>query len=257
MGKLNFKLLVEYDGTAFHGWQSQPADRTVQDVLEAALKKVTGLQRVSVIGAGRTDAGVHALGQVAHVKLDTKLSAERLRMAVNSNLAEDLRVQNIELVGDDFHARFSAVRRRYSYTIATAQPVIGRQYVWSPRQVSKQGLDRELLAQCAQRVLGHHDFSGFAKANMESDSTMCHVDTSLWEPSGSRLVYHIAADRFLHHMVRYLVGTMVEVVRGRYTVDQFAAQVRQGTSELTIYRAPASGLVLEEVQYAPPNQHEA
>lgn len=257
MGKLNFKLLVEYDGTAFHGWQSQKADRTVQDELEAALKKVTGQRQVTVIGAGRTDAGVHALGQVAHVKLDTTLPAERLRMAINSNLAEDLRVQDVEQVGDDFHARFSAVRRRYSYTVAIAQPVIGRQYVWSPRRVSKHGLGREVLAQCAQRVLGRHDFAGFAKANIESDSTMCHVDTSRWESSESRLVYHIAADRFLHHMVRYLVGTMLEVARGRYTVDQFATQVRQGAGEITVYRAPASGLILEEVQYATPDQLEA
>ncbi len=257
MGKLNFKLVVEYDGTAFHGWQSQLADRTVQDELEAALKKVTGQQQVTVIGAGRTDAGVHALGQVAHVKLDTNLPAKRLRMAINSNLADDLRVRDIDQVGDDFHARFSAVRRRYSYTVVTAQPVIGRQYVWSLRRVFKRGLDREVLAQCAQRVLGRHDFSGFAKANIESDSTVCHVDTSRWEPSGTRLVYHIAADRFLHHMVRYLVGTMLDVARGRYTVDQFAAQVRQGAGEIMVYRAPASGLILEQVQYAPPNQLEA
>lgn len=257
MGKLNFKLLVEYDGTAFHGWQSQQADRTVQDELEAALKKVTGQRRVTVIGAGRTDAGVHALGQVAHVKLDTTLPAERLRLAINSNLAEDLRVQDVERVDDDFHARFSAVRRRYSYTVVTTQPVIGRQYVWSPRRVLQRGLDRAVLARCAQWVLGRHDFAGFAKANIEIDTTMCHVDTSRWEHSGSRLVYHIAADHFLHHMIRYLVGTMLEVARGRYTVDQFSTQVRQGAGEITVYRAPASGLILEEVQYTPPRQLEA
>ena len=256
MAILNFKLRVEYDGTAFHGWQSQRGDRTVQDELEAALGKITG-QEVAVTGAGRTDAGVHAAGQVAHVKLDTALSPMRLRLALNSRLADDVRVQDIEPVGPDFHARFSAVRRRYSYALATVQPVIGRQYVWSPRHIPKHGLDREALAQCAQSVLGRHDFAGFAKANADVHSTLCQVDTSRWENLGFRLVYHVAADRFLHHMVRFLVGTMVDVARGRYRVDQFIAQLEEGPGKLTVYRAPATGLVLEEVQYPAPSQLEA
>ncbi len=167
MGVLNFKLLVEYDGTAFHGWQFQRRERTVQAELEAALQQVTAQQEVTVIGAGRTDAGVHARGQVASVKLDTTIPAEQLRLAVNSHLAEDVRVQAIEVAPDDFHARKSAVRRRYSYTLTTARPVLGRQYVWPVRYP----LDRDLLMQCAEQVIGRHDFAGFARANASADAS--------------------------------------------------------------------------------------
>lgn len=245
MGVLNFTLLVEYDGTAFHGWQFQRRERTVQAELEAALRQVTARREVTVIGAGRTDAGVHARGQVASVKLDTTIPPQQLRLAVNSHLAEDVQVQAIEVAPDDFHARKSAVRRRYSYTVTTARPVLGRQYVWPLRHP----LDQDLLLQCAEQVTGKHDFAGFARANASVDSTSCRVEVSRWELAKSLMVYHITADRFLHHMVRYLAGTMVEVARGRYTVDQFRSQLEEGPGCITVYRAPARGLVLEEVSY--------
>lgn len=249
MGVLNFKLLVEYDGTAFHGWQSQRQERTVQAELEAALGRVTSQEKVTVIGAGRTDAGVHARGQVASVKLDTTIPAAQLQPAVNGHLARDIRIQAVEVVPDDFHARNSAVRRRYSYTMTTDQPVLGRQYVWPVRH----SLDRNLLMQCAELVIGRHDFAGFARANANMDSTICRVEVSRWELLKSLMVYHVTADRFLHHMVRYLAGTMVEVARGRYTLDQFRVQLEQGPGAITVYRAPAGGLILEEVSYTPVN----
>lgn len=249
MAVLTCKLLLEYDGAHFLGWQSQKQGRTVQDALEEALACVTGEERVVVVGAGRTDTGVHARSQAAHVKLDTALSTDRLRWAINSQLPEDVRVQSVEIVPGDFHARFSAVRRHYSYTIVTREIVIGRHYVWFPKKVIRNGLDTQTLAQCAESILGRHDFTGFAKANPEVDSTICQVDTSHWESTEARHCYHIAANRFLHHMVRFLVGTMVEVARGRYTAGQFAAQLHEGGGVLTVYRAPAAGLILEEVQY--------
>ncbi|MEE9466364.1 MAG: tRNA pseudouridine(38-40) synthase TruA, partial [Candidatus Neomarinimicrobiota bacterium] len=117
MAILNFRLLIEYDGSAYNGWQSQRNGRTVQDELEAAFQQITGGKRVPVSGAGRTDAGVHARGQVANVKLETNLTPGRLQAAVNSHLAEDVHVQAVMPAADDFHARFSAVRRRYSYSL--------------------------------------------------------------------------------------------------------------------------------------------
>jgi len=245
MGVLNFKLLIEYDGTAFHGWQLQRRERTVQADLEAALRQVTSQQKVTVVGAGRTDAGVHARGQVASVKLDTTIPPEQLRRAVNSQLAEDVQVKTVEAVPDNFHARNSAVRRRYSYTMTTARPVLGRQYIWPVRH----SLNRDLLIRCAEQVTGEHDFAGFARANASVDSTRCRVEVSRWELTEFDMVYHITADRFLHHMVRYLAGTMVEVARGRYTVEQFCSQLETGPGCVTVYRAPARGLVLEEVSY--------
>ncbi len=245
MDTLNFKLVIEYDGTAFKGWQSQPSDRTVQGELEAALQRVIGGQRVVVNGAGRTDAGVHARGQVASIKLETNLTPKQLCGAINSQLAEDVRVQAVSPAGDDFHARFSAAGRRYSYALATDHPVVGRQYVWPVRFT----IAPELLHSCAGLVEGRHDFEGFAKAQVAQDSTDCDVHLSQWEQQPRRLVYHVAADRFLHHMVRFLVGSMVEVARGRFTLEQFARQLDRRSGGLDVYRAPAQGLVLEEVRY--------
>ncbi|UCD37703.1 MAG: tRNA pseudouridine(38-40) synthase TruA [Fidelibacterota bacterium] len=245
MGVINFKLLVEYDGTAFHGWQSQRRERTVQAELVAALRKVIAQDRIVLIGAGRTDAGVHARAQVANVRLDTSIRPEQLRKAINSHLPDDVRVQTIEPVSDAFHARNSAMARRYSYAMTDTQPVLGRQYVWAV----KYPLERDLLDAGARLTAGQHDFAGFVKANSEVDSTVCKVETSLWDHSKHDMTYHIRADRFLHHMVRYLVGTMVEVARGRYTLDQFQAQLEKGRDSITVYRAPAQGLVLEEVLY--------
>jgi len=115
----------------------------------------------------------------------------------------------------------------------------------------RHSLDRSLLLQCAEQVTGKHDFAGFARANASMDSTSCRVEVSRWEFSEFDMVYHITADRFLHHMVRFLAGTMVEVARGRYTVEQFRSQLEEGPGCITVYRAPARGLVLEEVSYSP------
>ncbi len=245
MAALNFKLLIEYDGSAYKGWQSQPSDRTVQGELEAALQQVTGGERVVVNGAGRTDAGVHARGQVASIKLETTLTPKQLCGAINAQLAEDVRVQDLSPAGDDFHARFSAAGRRYSYALTTDRPIMGRQYVWPVRFA----VTPELLHSCAGLVEGRHDFAGFAKAQPEQDSTDCEVHLSQWGEQLPRLVYHVAADRFLHHMVRFLVGSMVEVARGRFTLEQFARQLDRRSGGLDVYRAPAQGLVLEEVRY--------
>ena len=245
MGALNFKLVLEYDGTAFHGWQSQRRERTVQAELQSALRGLTGQRKVVVIGAGRTDAGVHARGQVASVKLDTTIPPDRLRQAVNSKLPEDLRVRSAALVPDSCHAQRSATARRYSYAVTTATPVLGRQYVWA----SSWQHDVELLSRCAAMILGRHDFAGFAKANSDTPSTVCIVQESQWESPGPQLTYHVTADRFLHHMVRYLVGTMMEVARGHYALEQFAALLEDGPGEVSVQRAPASGLVLEQVFY--------
>jgi len=245
MRLLNFKLLVEYDGTEFHGWQSQRRERTVQDEIVIALSHVVPQQKITLIGAGRTDAGVHARGQVANVKLDTPLPPEKLQRALNAYLPGDVRIQNVELVSENFNARRDALKRQYSYSITAAQPVLGRHYVW-PMQYT---LDKDLLRQCAKCICGEHDFYGFAKANANVDSTVCQVETSKWVLSDPLWIYRIVANRFLHHMVRYLVGTMVEVARGRYSLVQFCSQLDGNPESITVYRAPAQGLVLETVSY--------
>jgi tRNA pseudouridine38-40 synthase len=245
MDVLNYMLLIEYDGTAFQGWQAQRKGRTVQTEIESAIRHIAGQSKVNLIGSGRTDTGVHAQGQVANVRLTNKFTPERLRLAINSQLAEDVRIQEVKVVPFDFHARNSAYRRRYSYSIAQGSPVLGREYIWC----LKHSISHDILKECATYVRGTHDFVGFSKANADVNSTICRVNASRWEFTKSRVVYHISANRFLHHMVRYLVGTMVEVARGRYTLNQFRSQLVERGGALTVYRAPAQGLVLDQVLY--------
>lgn len=245
MDILNYMLLIEYDGTDFLGWQTQREGRTVQSELASAIRHVTGQSRIRLIGSGRTDSGVHARGQVANIKLATNLAPERLRLAINSQLAEDVRVHDIKVVATDFHARYSAQKRRYSYHITQGSSVLGRQYTWC----LKYPINVDALKACSKYFRGTHDFVGFSKANMDVNSTVCHVNTSRWEFDGRGIIYHISANRFLHHMVRYLVGTMVEVARGRYTTDQIRAQLMEQGGALSVFRAPAQGLVLEGVRY--------
>jgi tRNA pseudouridine38-40 synthase len=245
MDLLNYLLLIEYDGTAFQGWQTQRRGRTVQLEIEEAIQHVTQEINVKLIGSGRTDTGVHARGQVANVKLATRIEPDKLRQPINSQLEDDVRVQRVVMVPVDFHARNSADRRRYSYNIVLGTPVLGREYVWS----LKHAIEPSKLRRCAKVVRGTHDFVGFSKANADVNSTICRIYSSRWENTKQRLVYHIGASRFLHHMVRYLVGTMIEVARGRYTVDQFYSQLVEKGDALAVYRAPAKGLVLEEVVY--------
>ena len=245
MAHVNFKLLLAYDGTEFHGWQAQLKARTVQQELEIALGKTQGGPPVTVWGAGRTDAGVHARGQVAHVFMDSSLGAEQLLGAVNSYLPDDVRVLGVETVADDFHARYSATARHYSYALTRGVAVLGRQYIW---QVS-QPIEGDLFHRCAAAVVGRHDFAGFVKANSEVDSTVCIVAESRWEHSGDQWTYHLTANRFLHHMVRYLVGTMLEIAKGRHSVDAFIARLGGVLDGMMVKRAPARGLVLEEISY--------
>ena len=245
MAHVNFKLLLAYDGTAFHGWQTQLKDRTIQQELETALGQTQGGPPITVWGAGRTDAGVHAKGQVAHAFVDASLSAQQLLSAVNSYLPDDVRVLAVEAVAEDFHARYSATARRYSYSLTSGAVVLGRQYIW---QVSRP-FDGDLLHRCAAAVVGRHDFVGFVKANSEVDSSVCTVEISRWENRGEEWTYHLTANRFLHHMIRYLVGTMLEVAKGRHSVEAFIARLGGDLDGLAVQRAPANGLVLEEVSY--------
>lgn len=247
MDVLNYMLLIEYDGTAFQGWQTQRKGRTVQSEIESAIRHIAGQSKINLIGSGRTDTGVHARGQVANVRLANKLAPEKLRLAINSQLAEDVRIQDVRVVPFDFHARNSAHRRKYSYSIAQGSPVLGREYVWC----LKHSINLDMLKECAAYVRGTHDFVGFSKANADVNSTVCRISSSRWEFTKNRMIYHISANRFLHHMVRYLVGTMVEVARGRYAPNQFRSQLVERGGALTVYRAPAQGLVLDEVLYLP------
>ena len=241
----NYKLTIEYDGTHFLGWQIQPVGRTVQGDLENALKQLHPDQKITLIGSGRTDSGVHARNQVAHIKLDTRLSDNDLKNAVNARLDKDVRIKAASKVSDSFHARYNPLWRQYSYFIRKSYSPLARFTTWWVRYP----LIQEQLHVCANQVLGEHDFTSFCKADAEVEHKRCFVEESHWSISADNLTYSIRANRFLQHMVRYLVGTMVEVARGRYSEQDFSDLIHNTENNLSVVRAPAQGLILEEIKY--------
>jgi tRNA pseudouridine38-40 synthase len=240
------KLTVAYDGTDFAGWQRQARHRTVQAVLEAALEPIEG-RRVVVHGAGRTDAGVHAAGQVASLRLERPITPADLRRALNARLPDDVRVIEVEEMPPDFHARFAARLKTYHYRVCT-RPVMApleRRTAWHVRGP----LDGEAMQRAAALLVGEHDFASFRGAGSAVRSTVRTLTRSvvITDPGGFR--YEVAGTGFLRHMVRALVGTLVEVGRGRLAADDLPAILDARDRDRGGPTAPPQGLVLQEVGY--------
>jgi len=240
-----FRLDLEYDGTDFCGWQRQRAERTVQQELEEALAELNHGQPVILIGSGRTDAGVHALGQVAHFDLETELAAGTLRKALNAKTGPDIYIRDCQAVAADFHARFGARRRTYLYRIGLDRAVLERRTSWQP----KPDFAESLLQECAACLPGEHDFTRLSRAAAEPESKICKIYDSKWIKSDNFLNYRIVGNRFLHSMVRMLVGTMITVARGKGRVADFQALVDNRVSALRAVTAPPQGLMLYNVDY--------
>lgn len=249
------QLVLHYDGLAFHGWQRQPASRTVQGEIEAALERLTG-EHVQVTGAGRTDAGVHARGQAAGVVLPARWPAPELRRALNAILPRDIWVAAAHEMRPEFHARYSATSRAYSYRIGTdeasASPFRAR-YEWHVREP----LDLATLHAAAALVTGAHEFRAFAVRGTAPprDDHRCDVESAEWCARPGVLIFNVSADRFLHHMVRFLVGTMVEAASGRRTLESIAALIQAPSNQGVAPPAPGHALVLERVSYPPELYH--
>lgn len=240
----NIKLLIEYDGTNFVGWQIQPNGRSVQGEIKKAIKEITG-EEINLIGASRTDAGVHARGQVANFKCKSKISTENLKKALNSILPEDIVIRAVEEVEFNFHARYDAVEKTYRYFITRNKIAIGRNYFW----FLKYDIDFEELRKCAKLIIGEHDFEIFSKKGTGVKKYICNVKKAEWLSDGEKLIFEITANRFLYGMVRGLVGAMIDVARGRFNFDVFQKMFFEKFNEVEIMHAPACGLVLEEVKY--------
>lgn len=241
----NFCITIEYDGKDFSGWQLQPNARTVQGELESALQTLNSGELVRIHGAGRTDAGVHASGQVASFTLHQQWDVEELRRAINGNTSKDVHVHSCHLESDDFHARFTAKRRKYVYRCRIDETILDRNFVWrlgwSPQI--------ETLQSCADIIKGDHDFTTFSKWSSEVKNRRCIVYQSEWINDGDFVIYTIEADRFLQHLIRYLVGTMMEVARGKITVEDFVNLLEACDPKAKIAKAPPQGLCLEEITY--------
>ena len=241
-----YRLLIEYDGAEFHGWQIQPNGPTVQKALEDALEVILRT-RVDVIGSGRTDASVHARGQVAHFATDADLDVVKVTRSLNGVLPTTIAVLASEPAPAGFHARFDAIRRTYHYHVATRQRALDRSLRWglfpSP--------DFDLMNEAAKTLVGTHDFDSFCITRSATKNRVCSVERAVWveEERPNDWRFEIAADRFLHGMVRTIVGTLVAIGRGKRHPDAMDAIVAARDRRSAGQAAPAHGLVLERVDY--------
>lgn len=240
----NIKLVIEYDGTNFHGWQFQPGLRTIQCEIQTALKTIFSSD-INVIGSGRTDTGVHARGQVANFLIDHAMSVNTITAALNGNLPRDIRIISAEEVAENFHARFDAIKRHYSYTITRQEKALDRFYVWC----HKSELNIEKMQQASEYLLGKHDFKAFCHADENANHYRCIVDKIAWEQKDELLILNIIANRFLHNMVRIIVGTMINVGRGYTPVEQVSQILNSHDRNNAGPTVPAKGLCLEKVYY--------
>lgn len=239
-------LLIEYDGTNYSGWQIQPNALSVQETIEKVWFKLTN-KTVRLIGSGRTDAGVHSRGQVASAELDEVIiPEEKLRIALNSALPEDIRILNTFYLYEKFNARYDAKSRVYQYFIGWNIDVFSRFYITK----SKRELNIEKLQESANLFIGKHDFTTFSKFNPDIRNNICIVTKSIWEQvNNETLRYTIEANHFLYGMVRGLVGAMLDYEREKYDLNYLKDCLNRPDRSKYIYFAPATGLFLTKVKY--------
>lgn len=239
-----FRLAIEYDGGGFAGWQIQKRERTVQGEVEAALWRLSGTH-VRIAGAGRTDAGCHAAGQVASLTMTTRLAADRLLMALNAHLPADVRVVEAAEVRGSFHARFRAVRRAYRYLIVPPPSAIHRGRAWArPMRADPAALNAAVAP-----LLGAHDFTSFSRQGADETSPRCRVERARWRGAKGALRFDIEADRFLYTMVRRVVSTVIRAAESGGGARAVQAVLDERSRRAAAPPAPAHGLYLMRVRY--------
>lgn len=234
-----------YDGTNYHGWQIQPNGVSVQGVLQKALSTLLR-NEMTVVGAGRTDAGVHARKMVAHFDYKDNIDGKQLVYKLNRLLPRDIAVERVERVDEGLHARFSAVRRTYRYYITTGKDPFARFYAWQCHY----DLDFDMMNRAAKMLLEFDDFGAFCKSNSDAKTTICNVMDAGWhKTSDTTWYFEITANRFLRNMVRAVVGTLVEVGRMRMTLEEFRRVMENGKRTDAGESMPGNALFLEGVEY--------
>ena len=242
----NIKITIEYDGTGYVGWQRQPSGPTIQETIETMLATITG-ERVKLLGSGRTDSGVHALGQVASFRTETRLSPEEIQKGLNSILPKDIVITDAEEAAPDFHAQLSAKSKTYVYKILNRPypSAILRDRAWFvPYPLKARHMD-----EAASFLLGEHDFRAFAQAEATVKSTVRTVLSARITKRRDMIEFSIEADGFMKRMVRLIAGTLAQVGRERITPSQFREILDTGVKTKYVHAAPARGLYLKEVMY--------
>jgi tRNA pseudouridine38-40 synthase len=249
--KRNYKFIISYDGTRFYGWEKQPGkEMTIQGKLETVLSKMTNAPAdspVSVIGAGRTDAGVHARATVANAILDTDMTEEEIQVYMNTYLPEDISVNEVRICSDRFHARYNALGKTYRYTVwyGISKPVFDRKYV----TVLNQKPDASKMREAAQYLIGTHDYKSFCGNKKMKKSTVRCVDTISIEESGNYIRIYFHGNGFLQNMVRILTGTLLEVGYGNIPVDSVKEILEACDRKKAGPTAPPQGLCMMKVDY--------
>lgn len=240
----NYKLIIQYDGTEYAGWQYQENALTIQQKIVEAIKVLID-EEVNLIGSGRTDAGVHALAQAANFKTDKEIDLFKFKYSLNSILPKDISVIDMQDVPNDFHARFNAKKRTYIYLISKYKSPFFNKYSYFYHY----DLAFEKLNQLSKSFWGEHDFTSFSKKNSETENKICNVYQTHWRETKGLLIFLIEADRFLHGMVRTIVGTLINAAKNNfdaeYIKDIFEARDRESAGE----SVPAKGLFLYKVKY--------
>ena len=238
-----YKIIIQYDGTKYSGFQSQKNKNAIQDKIETSLSFLNSNNIIRIHSASRTDAGVHALGQVAHFDLGKNISTHDIKKAINARLDKEIRIVNVEKVKNDFHSRYDAIGKQYVYkcTLSNNPLLINHMYYIK-------NIDIEKLNNCAKIIIGKHDFLSFSKFS-DKKNNFCTINQSFWEIESDNISYFINGDRFLHHMVRYLVGTMIAVSQDKISLDFFESLLFNPSKDAKIYKSPAKGLFLNEVFY--------
>ncbi|HYK88094.1 MAG TPA: tRNA pseudouridine(38-40) synthase TruA [Acidobacteriota bacterium] len=241
----NIRLTLAYDGTEYHGWQVQKGAPTIQGILRSSIQKITG-EPVSIVGSGRTDAGTHVRRTVANFVTNSRIPPGQLVRALNSNLPRDIRVLSARLVPAGFHARYSAHSKIYRYQIyrgAVLLPHLAREHFHYPYP-----LDLARMREAARYFVGEHDFASFA-AGTPMKNTVRRVFRCELKIRGRRLTLTVEGNGFLHHMVRNMTGTLLEVGRGRLSLTEFQELFEKRDRSLAGFTAPAHGLILLNVRY--------
>lgn len=242
---MRYFIETSYKGTHFHGWQKQPNALTVQEELEKALAVILR-QPVEIIGSSRTDAGVHAEQQFAHFNWESSpLAIDRIVLGLNSVLPQDISVKKLILVGDDIHSRFEATHRCYEYRLFRQRSPFFSDLVY----VFRPDLDLNKMNEAAKLLLQYNDFECFSKIHTDVKTFICQIEYAFWQTTPNGFTFHIKANRFLRGMVRAIVGTLLEVGRGRMSIQEFEQIILSKNRKNAAAQAPACGLFLTEVGY--------